>query len=132
MIYAQGIGPLHDEGNRSQTAKIMDRANAVTVRDNDSAVLLSKLGVKKDVFVTADPVLALNRDNVNVGLMSSLLLELGLSDKEGNKKKPLLFVSVRNWKDNRHLKPIAKLLDNRLDSGWYVVLVPAHYPDDVA
>ena len=131
MIYSQGVGPLTIEKNRTQTAKVFDRCHAITVRDSDSAKLLREIGVKKEIHVTSDAVLALSRDNVNVGVMSELLLELGIAGSDGKKRKPLLFVSVRLWKDNRHFAPIAKMLDAQTADGWNVLLIPAHFPEDL-
>ena len=40
MIYSQGVGPLTIPKNRARTAKILNRCNIITLRDNHSAELL--------------------------------------------------------------------------------------------
>ncbi len=55
-IYANGIGPVRDHANRKLTAKVVDRAAEVSVRDADSADELRRIGVKREnIRVTADP-----------------------------------------------------------------------------
>ena len=55
-IYANGIGPIRDMSNRKLTAKVVDRAAEVSVRDADSAEELRRIGVKREnIRVTADP-----------------------------------------------------------------------------
>jgi len=131
MIYSQGVGPLIYFKNKKATAKAFNRCAAITVRDTGSAALLKEIGVTRDVAVTCDPVLALGRDNASIGVMSELLLEIGVSKKDSTKGKPLLFVSVRFWKDDKHIEPIAKILDAQMAKGWDILLVPAHFPEDL-
>ena len=55
-IYANGIGPVRDKANRKLTAKVVDRATEVSVRDADSADELRRIGVRREsIRVTADP-----------------------------------------------------------------------------
>jgi len=131
MIYSQGVGPLSNTKNRTQTAKVFNRCHAITLRDSDSAELLKEIGVMRDLQVTCDPVMTLTRDNVSVGVMSELMLEFGLADKAKKKHKPLLFVSVRYWKNNSFFSPVAEFLDRQSENGWDIILVPAHFPEDV-
>ncbi|MBP5094092.1 MAG: polysaccharide pyruvyl transferase CsaB [Abditibacteriota bacterium] len=57
MIYAQGIGPVNSNAARKATAKAINKADAVTVRDTESAELLREIGVTKDITVVGDPAL---------------------------------------------------------------------------
>ena len=65
MIYAQGIGPLLRPLSRKLTRIAATHARAVTVRDKDSAQLLRRIGVRRPIEVTADPVWALTPDYVD-------------------------------------------------------------------
>lgn len=56
MIYAQGVGPLRKPISQKLARGAFQSANLITVRDPDSKALLEKIGVKKPVEVTADPV----------------------------------------------------------------------------
>jgi polysaccharide pyruvyl transferase CsaB len=62
MIYAQGIGPLLRPLSQKLTRAAVQSARAITVRDEDSRALLQKIGVTKNIEVTADPVWALTPD----------------------------------------------------------------------
>ena len=135
MIYSQGVGPLNLEENRARVKKVLDRCHALTVRDSRSAELLRELGVRRDIQITCDPVMALNRDDIHdtafeSGTAMDLLQEFGISDSAKSQRKPLLLVFVRCWKDDRHISPVAELLDSQIKKGWDVLLAPAHFPDD--
>lgn len=131
MIYAQGVGPLLTEKNCQKTVKIFEKCNRIILRDENSAKLLKDLGLKKDLQVTCDPVLALTTEDVGLETGQKLLAELGVLDSRGRKTKPLLIACVRSWKDNKHLEQLAKILDNQARTGCDVLLAPAHYPEDM-
>lgn len=61
MIYAQGIGPLKKSLSQKLTRMALNHKNTrvITVRDPESKALLQKIGVRKNIEVTADPVWAL-------------------------------------------------------------------------
>ena len=131
MIYSQGIGPLNVARNRTRVAKILNRCNAITLRDNHSAELLSDLGVRGDIPVTCDPVMALSRDDIVNEAVKENLRNLGIFDNSKVELNPLLFTAIRCWKDDSHIAPVAKFLDAQAREGWDVILAPAHYPEDL-
>lgn len=130
VIFSQGIGPLSVMKNRVMTRKVIDRCNYITVRDDRSAALLKELGVTKDVHVTGDPVMALGSADIDTDGTDGLLRESGISRGDDGKRRPLLMVSVRRWKDDNHIAPVAELLDNQIRLGWDVLLVPAYFSED--
>ena len=62
QLYGCGAGPLRRAGSRRETAKTLNRfADAVTVRDAESAELLTSIGVTEPrILLAADPALALD------------------------------------------------------------------------
>ena len=62
MIYAQGIGPLQKSLSQKLTRAALQhsRTRVITVRDPESKALLEKIGVRKNIEITADPVWALD------------------------------------------------------------------------
>jgi len=136
MIYSQGIGPLTLEKNRSKAAGVLNRCNMITLRDNGSAEFLRELGVKHDIRVTCDPVMALGRECIAQNgcdpdaVTCDPVMTPGRESAAEQRGKPLLVTAIRNWKDDRHIEPIAGLLDAQIVKGWDVLLVPAHYPED--
>jgi polysaccharide pyruvyl transferase CsaB len=132
MIYGQGVGPLTNRKTRLKTAKVFNRCQEITVRDQGSAQLLEELGVEQNIRVACDPVMALSYEDVDRGEIKDILRDMGILDEQGRKKKPLLLVVVRCWADNRHLAPVAQLLDAQARRGnWDVLLAPAHFPVDM-
>jgi polysaccharide pyruvyl transferase CsaB len=62
-VYAQGMGPVHHRWSRLWMKKVLSRVDWVSVRDLASAQFVAKLGVDREVVVTADPVLSLEPES---------------------------------------------------------------------
>ena len=91
MLYANGIGPVRKDANRSRVRKVVEQAAAVTLRDHSSAKELREMGVKRpDLLVTADPVFRL--ESADPARAKQLLAQTGLP--EG---RDFVAVSVRDW-----------------------------------
>ena len=56
VLYANSVGPLKWRMNRWLVKKFLNRVDLITLRDRMSAELLRRIGVRKNVEVTADPV----------------------------------------------------------------------------
>ena len=90
MLYANGIGPLNSARNIERARKVLNRVDLITLRDMVSREELEKIGVDRPVIkVTADPAFGLASDDGQTPLLESYEIP---SDK------PLLCVSVREWK----------------------------------
>lgn len=90
QLYGCGIGPLLRERSRQAAARVVDScADAVTVRDGESASLLRALGVTRPpVLVAADPA-------------------LGLPPPQGEREAAIGFC-LRDWPDFwRHVPELA-------------------------
>jgi polysaccharide pyruvyl transferase CsaB len=57
MTWALGAGPLDDREDRSAVRRVLNRTDAIVVRDERDRRLLQEVGVARDVSVTADPAL---------------------------------------------------------------------------
>ena len=148
MVYSQGIGPLINEKNRNRVQNTLTRCSIITVRDKRSAELLREIGVNRDIQVTCDPVMAFSPDDINFEDIMEILHDIGISrplvnisgdaSETGTSKinkipqaRKLLMVVMRCWDNNRHISPVAELLDAQIKRGWDVLLTPAHYPGDM-
>lgn len=90
-VYAQGIGPLSRRWVRILTAKILDNASLITLRDFESAQLLQQIGVREPrIEVTADPAFALPRIGREAG--KHYLRERGIGSA------PLIAICPRRWR----------------------------------
>ncbi|MGI6263777.1 MAG: polysaccharide pyruvyl transferase family protein, partial [Succiniclasticum sp.] len=126
MLYAQGIGPIRNSFMRFLTKIVCRHANAITVRDEDSAAELVRLGLSPEkVQVTADCVLTLEPTDRVAGRL--ILEEAGL-----DLNKPILGLSVRTWPDNLHclqqLADAAAALSEKYDA--QVAILPLQYSMD--
>lgn len=92
MLYANGIGPVKKKKNRKMAAKILNKADVITLRDENSLKEAESMGVTVQTFVTADPALSMN--GVNSKNAMNLLKEEGIPQNE-----KLLGISVREWKE---------------------------------
>jgi len=81
ILYAMGIGPLSTRLGRLYTQMVAEQAQVITVRDEQSKVILGELGIDAArVHVTADPAF----------LLTYALPTLDLP-------RPILGVALRNW-----------------------------------
>jgi len=86
IVYAVSVGPLENQATRKRLLGALERADVVTVRDTQSRTLLERIGVKRDVIVTADPAL----------LMEPAPLPPAAVEGEGmDTRRPLIGMSVR-------------------------------------
>jgi len=127
-VFAQGIGPLTNKRNRRLTAWILNRVNAITVREAGSKTELSALGVTVPVEITADPVLGLSAESIKPELGQQILLRHAYCAGEEEKK---LGVFIRSWGDNSFTAELAQTLDNLADQGWKIAFVPMQFPQDI-
>lgn len=106
MLYANGIGPVSKESNRKWVRRVLNKADVITIREENSYEELVKMGVKNpNAFVTADPVFTM--EAVSKEVAAELLKRDGVPED-----KPIVGVSVRSWKDiDRFSVDLARLCD---------------------
>ncbi len=126
VVYAQGVGPVRSPA-RFRLLRYLNRAAAITVRDQASADLLRKAGVRRPPLeVTADAALGLPRPVRDPARGS--LARLGLPAAP-----PVFAFSVRRWQGDGFTAAVAAAADGLVQRfGGSVVLVPMQYPGDVA
>ncbi len=88
MVYAQGVGPLTGNRARKWVARTLGRADAITLRDPDSAQLLESIGIKRPVTVAADPSFLVDPD---LEAADRILAGRGVAGRE------LIGISLRPW-----------------------------------
>lgn len=126
LIYAQGIGPLKSSRNRILTAKLLNKAAAITVRDKESADELQAMGVSKAITVTADPVLGLGRFGTDGALGREILSHYGWRDD-----KKSLAVALRPWSGSQSfVEETAKACARMQQSGWQLLFLPMQQEQD--
>ena len=129
LVYAQGIGPIVHERNRKLTAKLLNKVQAITVRDLPSRQTLLDMGVRKDIQVGVDPVLGLAAERIDEKSGQAELLAHGWQPEGG----PTLLVAVRPWsEEGDRLRELALTGDHFANRGWQVVFLPMHYGEDNA
>lgn len=126
MIYAAGVGPLRTEAGRRLTRATFEQADAITVRDSDSATLLEELGIPRArVTVTADPAFEL--EPASPERAEEILTRAGAAAAAS----PRVAVCVRGWSfgtsPEQWQAELAKGLDTFLERhGGSAVFVPFH------
>lgn len=128
MLYAQGIGPVRGRLARSAMRYIGNMVDLITVRDEGSKAELKRLKVTKpQIHVTADPVLAMHPVDKQVG--RDILRKAGLEST-----KPLIGISVREWKEWGHYKRVLAQVADQLavEFDVRIVFLPMQWPEDVA
>lgn len=129
MLYANGIGPITKKINRCLVARILNKVDVITLRDDKSDEELKSLGVTKPrIVITADPAFTIDTD---VKLSGKFYTKrAGVPD--GAK---LVAVSVRDFKtapfdfDIR----LAKMCDYMYKKhNVSPLFIPMQYPEDTS
>ncbi|MBP2001798.1 polysaccharide pyruvyl transferase CsaB [Paenibacillus shirakamiensis] len=122
FIYAQGVGPVNKGLFRPFIASIFRKSSYISVRDTESAELLSSMGVPKErIEVVPDPVMGLPLKEGNVTVAW-----------DGKDTLPTVGISVRFWNSSRtELKGLA---DGLTALGKMMPVhfrfLPFHFPGD--
>lgn len=127
MLYANGIGPVSGKRNRRLVKQVVNRADLITLREENSYEELLSMGVNaKKCFVTADPVFTM--DCISKEEARVLLEEEGIP-----LDKPLVVVSVRNWREmDRFIDRFAKLCDTIVEEyDRTIVFLAMQMPNDI-
>ncbi|GAA4704715.1 polysaccharide pyruvyl transferase CsaB [Brevibacillus fulvus] len=129
VFYAQGFGPILKSISRLLIKQVVNHVDVITVRDFESGEDFKACGVTKaPIYVTADPALTIHPDEI-----SSEQGRRILADLFDDLSRPLVAISVRNWKQEEKFKTaIAEAADYFIEKGWNVLFLPMHYPSDVA
>jgi polysaccharide pyruvyl transferase WcaK-like protein len=116
MIFANSVGPFRTDWGKARSAHILRHAAAITVRDEDSLVLVEEMGMRERVQVLPDPALAVMADEHAAG---EVLSEVGISSGCDNLK---IGVSVRDlsWQFDadgvqRYLTALQTLCDRLIE-----------------
>lgn len=119
FVYAQGVGPIDNNSNKKITKFFMQRANEITLRDEESKELLRTLGVTKDIEIVPDPVMGFDIEN----------FDSSICDKYGEN---YVSISVRDWDKAKtdFLKKVAMSCDKLAKEGYKIVFVPFHGEHD--
>lgn len=126
LIYAQGIGPINSSRNRFLTAKLLNKASGITVRDKESADELQAMGVNKAIVVTADPVLSVGRYGADPTAGKEILRHYGWDEE-----KKTLAVSLRPWaNEQKFVEQVAIACVQMQREGWQLVFLPMQQKQD--
>lgn len=126
MLYANGIGPVKEK-NVARVARVLNGADVITLRENDSEKELVRFGVKRpEIVVTADP--AFNLIPASDKSINKIIQRLNIPED-----MKMLCVSVREWK---HLPKnfeteMAKSLDRVAEKGYFPVFLPMQMSKDL-
>lgn len=129
VFYAQGFGPILKSLSRSMIKRVVNRVDIITVRDHESGEDFKACGVRRaPIHVTADPALTISADDISDERGKALLAGMF-----ADATKPLVAISVRDWKQEQHFKQsMAKAADWFIEQGWNVLFLPMHVPSDLA
>ncbi len=121
MLYSNGIGPLKNNTNIKRAVKVLNKVDAITLRDPESLRVLKKIGVTTDAVVTADPVFSIENFNREKG--RKILNAFGITDTD----KGIIGVSVRKTKDtgNDFEETLANICDYIIEKYSHnIVFIP--------
>ena len=127
MLYANGIGPVSGKRNRRLVKQVVNRADLITLREENSYEELLSMGVNpKKCFVTADPAFTMN--GIDAEASRELLQAEGVP-----LDKPIVVVSVRKWKDmDKFIGRFARMCDTIVEKyDRNIVFLGMQMPNDI-
>lgn len=127
VLLANGLGPLTKKKNRKAASKILNRLDAITLRDSNAFEELKSLEVTKPVTkVAADPALALNASDPKAG--EEILRKEGIPSGE-----KLFALCLRRWKKVRNSEKILAAFADRIVTDFHAVpvFIAMQHPEDV-
>jgi polysaccharide pyruvyl transferase CsaB len=132
FFYAQGVGPISRRLSQEAIARVVNKVDLITVRDEASKALLLQLGVRQpEILIKADAVLGLYAKEMDRQQGLKYLDKNGV--QLGADGAPIVGISVRNWHSYQgYKKALAKVGDQLVRKGYQVVFLPFHFPDDIA
>ncbi len=120
MLYANGVGPIRNSFNRTQTTKLLNQIDLITARDQESIHLLNKLSIHCPTVLTADDVFSLSFAEVD---------KISIPHADNR-----IIVGVNFKLDSKEIKrinEIATALSNLAQRyNLYFYLLPFHYEQD--
>ena len=129
LIYSQGIGPISSKYNRRLTAKVLNKASGIVVRDDSSKELLKEIGVDAGrIVVTADPVLRIKPVSLDIG--REILKREGFVAVEG---RLTVGYAIRERKsDEAFIGELCLSLERLIgEYNAQIVLIPFHFLEDM-
>jgi polysaccharide pyruvyl transferase CsaB len=133
FVYAQGVGPVKRAWLRPLVRAAMNASRIVTVRDEESAALLARLGVARGrIGVVPDPVMGLEPPAEAEERAADRLGGAGFRAGPEAASAPVVGVSVRRWRPDgadlaRVAEALAALVRRR---AVRLRFLPLHAPDD--
>ena len=127
MLYANGIGPVSGKRNRRLVKQVVNRADLITLREENSYEELLSMGANpKKCFVTADPAFTMN--GIDAEASRELLQAEGVP-----LDKPIVVVSVRKWKDmDKFIGRFARMCDTIVEKyDRNIVFLGMQMPNDI-
>lgn len=128
LIYSQGIGPINSSFNKWLTKLVLDKVDVITLRDGKSEQELREINIKNpNVYVTADPVIALEPGELSKGL--EILKAEGLN---GSGRKLVGFAVRGKAKSEEFVAELAAISDRLTEEqDLSVVFIPFHHGEDI-
>ena len=127
VLFANGLGPLTGKRNRKAASKILNRMDAITLRDSNAYQELMSLNVKKPVIkITADPALTLTSCNLSAGF--EILTKEGIPTD-----KKIVALCFRKWKKAKNAVQVLASLADRIaeDFNATPLFIAMQHPNDL-
>ena len=106
MIYAQGVGPLKNSISQKLARAAMQTAHIITLRDEESAALLRRIGVNRKIEVTADPVWALQVTSDELRLTNPPLVT-----RHSSLVTPIWAIGLRSWPGDEGIEATQRFIE---------------------
>lgn len=113
-IIANGFGPVKNERNKTLVRLLLNRVNAISVRDEASMEKMRSIGISNEILLSSD---------------ITFLMEETIKPLE--EKEKVVGISLRPWHfDQEFIREVASFADAMVEKGYKVRFYPMKQPDD--
>ncbi|MBN2898812.1 MAG: polysaccharide pyruvyl transferase CsaB [Clostridia bacterium] len=113
-IIANGFGPISKERNQAMVRWVLNKVDAISVRDEGALESMRAMGVERDIQLTSDITFLMEEDA-----------------KPFEEREKIIGISLRPWRfHDEFLSEIASFADAMVAEGYEIRFYPMKQPDD--
>lgn len=128
MLYSHGIGPVNKDINRKIMKWVLQKVDAITVREKNSKIDLIDMGIQPDkIHVTADPVVDMEKIELDTG---QKIIKRAFNRPIDDKPIVGLSMRTKDFKTRADRQKLKNLIQSLTES-YNILMIPFYIKEDL-
>ncbi len=128
MLYSHGIGPVNKDINRKIMKWVLQKVDAITVREENSKIDLIDMGIQPDkIHVTADPVVDMEKIELDTG---QKIIKRAFNRPIDDKPIVGLSMRTKDFKTRADRQKLKNLIQSLTES-YNILMIPFYIKEDL-